>query len=108
MARTDPVWVFVDASYERGPEGFRGTVPALGVAVVEKSREEASDSLARAVARHLRPRLIDGSLAAHLEGIGYYLTAEGEWIPRVTGEQERLYVRVTPIEPLPLVREEEP
>lgn len=103
MARTDPVWVFVDASYERVGEGFRGTCPALGVAVVEKTREEASDNLARAVARHLRPLLLDGSLPGHLEQLGFYRTAEGEWVPRVTGEQERLYVRVTPIESLPVV-----
>lgn len=107
MARTDPVWVFVDASYERVGEGFRGTCPALGVTAIEKTREEASESLTRAVARHLRPLLLDGTLAAHLERLGFYRAAEGEWVPRVTGEQERLYVRVTPIESLPVVSGDE-
>lgn len=108
MARTDPVWVFVDASYERAEGGWRGTVPALGVSVVEKAREVASDSLQRAVAKHLRPLLVSGKLGEHLENLGFYPGPEGEWIPRVTGEQERLGIRVTPIEPLTLVAPEEP
>ena len=106
MGRSDPVWVFVDARYERQPEGWHGAVPALGVEVTTRAREEASDELTRAVARHLRPMLVAGTLGEHLDRLGFYLTAEGEWVPRVTGEQERLYVRVTPIESLPLVRGE--
>lgn len=104
MARSDPVWVFVDARYERFGDGWRGEVPALGVAVTTKAREEAADEVARAVAKHLRPFLIAGTLPAHLEELGFYLNGEGEWVPRITGEDERLYVRVTPIESLPLHR----
>lgn len=108
MARTDPVWVFVDARYVRQPEGWRGEVPALGVHVATKAREEASDELTRSVARHLRPLLVSGQLAEYLENLGFYLSPESEWIPRVTGEDERLYVRVTPIESLPLIQVGEP
>ena len=103
MAATDPVWVFVDARYSRGAEGHRGEVPALGVSVVEETREKASFALQREVARFLRPRLLSGELAGYLEGLGFYLSDGGEWIPRITGEDERLYVRVTPIESLPIV-----
>lgn len=104
MARTDPVWVFVDARYVRGGEGWLGEVPALGVSVTTKAREEAADALSVAVAKHLRPILIGGRLPEHLENLGFYLNGEGEWVPRITGEDERLYVRVTPIESLPLHR----
>lgn len=102
MARTDPVWVFVDARYRRESEGWRGECPALGVDVTARTREEAWEELGRAVARHLRPLLVAGRLDQHLDGLGFYRSAEGEWIPRVTGEDERIYVRVTPIESLPI------
>lgn len=102
MARSDPVWVFVDASYRRESDGWRGSVPALGVSLTAKTREEVWEELQRAVARHLRPRLIAGELDAYLEDLGFYKSPESEWIPRITSEDERIYVRVTPIESLPM------
>lgn len=102
MGRTDPVWVFVDARYVRVAEGWKAECPALSVTVTAKNREESWEELQRAVARHLRPRLVSGELADYLDGLGFYMSPEGEWIPRVTGEDERVYVRVTPIESLPI------
>jgi predicted RNase H-like HicB family nuclease len=104
MAATDPVWVFVDARYQKEVGGFLAECPALGVVSRAQTREEAHEELSRAVARHLRPKLISGELADYLARQGFYLSDGGEWIPRITGEDERLYIRVTPIEPLPMVR----
>jgi hypothetical protein len=104
MAATDPVWVFVDARYTKEVGGFKAECPALDVVSRAETREQAHEELARAVARHLRPRLLSGELADYLSRLGFYLSDGGEWIPRITGEDERVYVRVTPIEPLQMVR----
>jgi hypothetical protein len=108
MGATDPAWVFVDARYVREPGGCRAECPILGVSVTAATREEAHELLGRAVGRHLRPRLLAGDLAGFLGQAGFYQASGGEWIPRVTGEDERLYVRVTPIEALPVVAAPEP
>ena len=103
MASNNPVWVFVDARYSRAGDKHRAEVPALGLAATAESRDEAHEEITKVVARHLRPLLVKGQLPGYLEKLGFYEAEGGEWIPRITGEDERIYVHVTPIESLPMV-----
>ena len=90
----NPLLVLVDVSYSQEEESHAAHCPAFSLKASAKTRAEASQLLIAKIRDSASKMQKAGSLEDWLTSKGWFESSDGEWTPRITEGDERLYVPI--------------